>query len=201
MTADTAEEQETIAPDPKAPIVQGGVAVLDFGSQYTQLIARRVRELGVYSELLPHDATPEEIERLNPAAYILSGGPMSVYEEGAPQLPDYVLESGKPVLGICYGMQLITRALGGHVAPAQHREYGPATIKRTGESPLFHDLESDLQVWMSHGDRIESMPEGFEVLASSTNAPLAAMGKGNVLGIQFHPEVVHTPQGTEILRN
>jgi GMP synthase (glutamine-hydrolysing) len=177
------------------------VAVLDFGSQYTQLIARRVRELGVYSELLSSDALISEVERLNPAAYILSGGPASVYEPGAPQLPDYVLQSGKPVLGICYGMQLITRALGGHVAPSLHREYGPALIHRTGDSPLFHGLDSDLQVWMSHGDRIESMPEGFTALASSTNAPYAAMGNGTLLGIQFHPEVVHTPQGKEILSN
>ncbi len=182
-------------------IPQSVVAVLDFGSQYTQLIARRVRELGVYSELISSDAPISEIERLDPAAYILSGGPMSVYEPGAPQLPEYVLESGKPVLGICYGMQLITHALGGHVAPAQHREYGPALVRRTGDSPLFHNLDSDLQVWMSHGDRIESMPEGFVALASSANAPLAAMGKGNILGIQFHPEVVHTPKGKEILAN
>jgi GMP synthase (glutamine-hydrolysing) len=177
------------------------VAVLDFGSQYTQLIARRVRELGVYSELLPSDAPLSEIERLDPAAYILSGGPASVYEPGAPQLPDYVLDSGKPVLGICYGMQLITHALGGHVAPSQHREYGPALVRRAGDSPLFHGLDSDLQVWMSHGDRIEAMPEGFTALASSANAPFAAMGKGDVLGIQFHPEVVHTPKGNEILAN
>jgi GMP synthase (glutamine-hydrolysing) len=177
------------------------VAVLDFGSQYTQLIARRVRELGVYSELLPSDAPLSEIERLDPAAYILSGGPASVYEEGAPQLPDYVLTSGKPVLGICYGMQLITHALGGHVAASNHREYGPALVRRTGASPLFHGLDSDLQVWMSHGDRIEAMPEGFTALASSANAPFAAMGRDAVLGIQFHPEVVHTPKGREILSN
>jgi GMP synthase (glutamine-hydrolysing) len=177
------------------------VAVLDFGSQYTQLIARRVRELGVYSELIPADAPVSEIERLNPKAYILSGGPSSVYDPDAPTLPDYVLDSGKPVLGICYGMQLITHALGGRVAPAQHREYGPASVRRTAGSPLFQDLDTDLQVWMSHGDRIEAMPEGFEALASSQNAPLAAMGRGSVLGIQFHPEVVHTPRGKDILSN
>ncbi|MGA7730725.1 MAG: glutamine-hydrolyzing GMP synthase [Chloroflexia bacterium] len=195
------QEEKSATRNPQPAIRKGAVVVLDFGSQYTQLIARRVRELGVYSELLTHDAPLSEIERLAPSAYILSGGPMSVYEEGAPQLPDYVLASGKPVLGICYGMQLLTRALGGVVAPAQHREYGPATVRRTGESPLFHGLESDLQVWMSHGDRIEAMPGGFTALASSTNAPLAAMGRGDVLGIQFHPEVVHTPQGMEILSN
>lgn len=200
MQAEVVEEGQA-AREVQPPIRQGGVVVFDFGSQYTQLIARRVRELGVYSELLPHDAPISEIERLQPAAFILSGGPASVYEEGAPQLADYVLKSGKPVLGICYGMQLITRALGGHVAPAAHKEYGPASIRRTGESPLFHGLESDLQVWMSHGDRIETLPEGFVALAQSDNAPLAAMGKGQVLGIQFHPEVAHTPQGKEILSN
>ncbi len=140
-------------PQPTIHTPQSVVAVLDFGSQYTQLIARRVRELGVYSELISSDAPIAEIERLDPDAYILSGGPMSVYEPGAPQLPGYVLESGKPVLGICYGMQLITHALGGHVAPSQHREYGSAQVRRTGDSPLFHNLDSDLQVWMSHGDR------------------------------------------------
>lgn len=180
---------------------QSTVAVLDFGSQYTQLIVRRVRELGVYSELLPHDTPIAEIERLNPAAYILSGGPASVYEPGAPQLPDYVLESGKPVLGICYGMQLLTQALGGKVAPSLHREYGSARIRRTADSPLFHNLEQELQVWMSHGDRIETLPEGFAALASSPNAPYAAMGRDAILGIQFHPEVAHTPQGKDILAN
>jgi GMP synthase (glutamine-hydrolysing) len=190
------------AASPDSPsVAQTTVAVLDFGSQYTQLIARRVRELGIYSELFPSDAPLAEIERLHPAAYILSGGPASVYEEGAPTLPDYVLESGKPVLGICYGMQLITHALGGQVSPAQHREYGAARIALKGESPLFEGLGPELQVWMSHGDRIESLPEGFEAYASTTNAPYAAMGRGPVLGIQFHPEVAHTPQGKEILAN
>jgi GMP synthase (glutamine-hydrolysing) len=199
---DMAEQSASGARATTSPAAaQPTVAVLDFGSQYTQLIARRVRELGVYSELLPSDAPESEIARLHPAAFILSGGPASVYDEGAPQLPAYVLRSGKPVLGICYGMQLITHALGGKVAPSHHREYGAARIVTQGKSPLFEGLSSDLQVWMSHGDRIEAVPDGFEVYASSQNAPYAAMGRGNVLGIQFHPEVAHTPQGREILSN
>ncbi|MEO6457011.1 MAG: glutamine-hydrolyzing GMP synthase [Chloroflexia bacterium] len=177
------------------------VAILDFGSQYSQLIARRVRELGVYCELLPFDAPTAEIERVRPQAYILSGGPSSVYDEGAPALPAYVLESEKPVLGICYGMQLLTQAYGGNVEPAAHREFGPANIRRSGDSPLFDGLDDDLPVWMSHGDRVATLPDGFGVLAASANAPSAAMGRGTTLGIQFHPEVVHTPRGSEILAN
>lgn len=177
------------------------VAILDFGSQYTQLIARRVRELGVYCEILPYDAPQEAVAQLHPKAYILSGGPASAYEEGAPSLPPYVLPEQKPVLGICYGMQLLTLAYGGRVEPADHREYGMARIHRVSDSSLFSGLEGELPVWMSHGDRVTQLPEGFEVLASSANAPLAAMGKGNLLGLQFHPEVVHTPQGTQILSN
>ncbi len=177
------------------------VAILDFGSQYSQLIARRVRELGVYCELLPFDTPISEVQRLHPGAYILSGGPASVYEPGAPALPPYVIESGLPVLGICYGMHLLTQAYGGHVEAAEHREYGPARVTRTGHSPLFAGLDGNLAVWMSHGDHVARLPEGFEVLASSDNAPTAAMGRGSTLGIQFHPEVVHTPQGKEILGN
>jgi GMP synthase (glutamine-hydrolysing) len=201
-------EQEGVTA-PRGPVVAaprpaGGhdsVAILDFGSQYTQLIARRVRELGVYCEILTHDAPLSEVDRLGPRAYILSGGPASVYDEGAPSLPPYVLESGLPVLGICYGMQLLTHALGGAVEPAQSREYGMARIKRTGNSPLFEGLDGELPVWMSHGDRVGRIPEGFEPLASSTNAPVAAMGRGTLLAIMFHPEVVHTPQGSQVLSN
>ncbi len=186
---------------PRPALRHDTVAILDFGSQYSQLIARRVRELGVYCELLPFDAPTAEIERIRPQAYILSGGPSSVYDAGAPALPAYVLESERPVLGICYGMQLLTQAYGGSVEPATHREFGPANIKRSGESALFDGLEDDLPVWMSHGDRVATLPEGFGVLAASSNAPIAAMGRGTTLGIQFHPEVVHTPRGSEILAN
>jgi len=180
------------------------VVVLDFGSQYSQLITRRVREIGVYSELIHHDTPWADIERLQPKGIILSGGPASVYEDGAPTLPDWVLASDLPVLGICYGMCLLARALGGEVAPADHREYGPATITighGTGEHPLFRGLPAKLDVWMSHGDYISKAPEGFDILAISPNSPIAAMGSGHYAGLQFHPEVQHTPQGIDILRN
>ncbi|WP_062194454.1 glutamine-hydrolyzing GMP synthase [Anaerolinea thermolimosa] len=176
------------------------IVILDFGSQYTQLIARRVRELHVYSELLPWDAPAERALALHPKGWILSGGPASVYEPGAPTLPAYVLESGLPVLGICYGMQLITQAMGGRVVPAGQREYGPATIHTLSENPLLP--HGDHSVWMSHGDRIEALPPGFVALASTSNSPFAAMSSadGRYYGLQFHPEVHHTPGGKEILR-
>jgi GMP synthase (glutamine-hydrolysing) len=181
--------------------VVDAVVVLDYGSQYAQLIARRVREAHVYCELLPHDVEWEDVARLQPRGVILSGGPASVYAPGAPQLPGWAIESGLPVLGICYGMQLLTHHLGGRVAPAQEREYGPATIRVSNGDSLFRNLPSSLDVWMSHGDRIEELPPGFEVLAASENSPYAAMGRDNLIGIQFHPEVSHTPMGPMILRS
>ena len=176
------------------------IVILDFGSQYTQLIARRVRELQVYSEILPWDAPAAQVKALNPQGFILSGGPSSVYEAGAPVLPDYVLQSELPVLGICYGMQLLTHNLGGRVAPAQAREYGPAQIETTRVNPLLP--AGSQPVWMSHGDRIEALPPGFMALAATHNSPFAAMGdaQGRRFGVQFHPEVHHTPGGKEILR-
>ena len=176
------------------------IVILDFGSQYTQLIARRVRELNVYSELFPWDAPAAQVLASAPKGFILSGGPSSVYEPGAPALPPYVLESGLPVLGICYGMQLITHALGGKVAPSQKREYGPATIAASSANALIP--EGAQPVWMSHGDRIEQIPSGFSGLAASDHSPFAAMGdaEGRRFGVQFHPEVHHTPGGKEILR-
>ncbi|MGB0389255.1 MAG: glutamine-hydrolyzing GMP synthase [Ardenticatenaceae bacterium] len=180
------------------------IAVLDFGSQYTQLIARRVREANVYCELLPWHVATERLEALNPAGIILSGGPSSVYEEEAPTLNPWVLKSGRPVLGICYGMQLLAHHLGGHVAPAQEREYGPADLEDVAsEVPLFEGLSDPLRVWMSHGDRLEAIPPGWRTLARTSNAPYAAMGdhERQLYGIQFHPEVQHTPQGDAILAN
>ena len=180
------------------------IVVLDFGSQYAQLIVRRVREQHVYSILLPHDATEEEAMALSPVGFILSGGPASVYGPGAPQLPDYVLRSGLPVLGICYGMQLLARALGGEVAPLDRREYGPAELYINDlESPLWEGMPFSMPVWMSHGDAIAQPPPGFQALASTANSPLAAMGDParRIYGVQFHPEVVHTPQGKEIIHN
>lgn len=182
---------------------QGGIAVLDFGSQYTPLIARRVRELGVYAEVFAHDAAPERVLARAPRGLIFSGGPNSVYDAGAPQLPAYVLQGELPALGICYGMQALTHALGGAVAASAAREYGQARITCLGESPLFHGLPPALDVWMSHGDRIERPPAGFAALAQSAHSPFAAMGDAarGLYGVQFHPEVMHTPQGSALLHN
>ena len=191
-------------PEMKLGASAEAIVILDFGSQYSQLIARRVREAHVYCELLPWDAPAAALERLQPKGFILSGGPASVYEAGAPQLPDYVLASGRPVLGICYGMQLLTLALGGQVGPARRREYGPAEIHAAEHGgPLFVNLPSRQTVWMSHGDRIEALPSGFEAIATSDNSPLAAMGHAarGIYGLQFHPEVSHTRNGPAILRN
>ncbi len=176
------------------------IAILDFGSQYAQLIARRVRELHVYCELFPWNAPAEKVLALKPGGFILSGGPASVYAPDAPQVPEYVLQSGLPVLGICYGMQALTHALGGKVAPAGAREYGPATLRTTRPNPLLP--EGEQRVWMSHGDRIESPPPGFLPLAQSDHSPVAAIGdmRRAYFGVQFHPEVRHTPRGREILR-
>ncbi len=176
------------------------MVIIDFGSQYTQLIARRVRELQVYSEILPWDADPAQMLALQPKGWILSGGPNSVFSENSPQIQPAILESGQPILGICYGMQALTFALQGEVAESQKREYGSAQIEVELPNPL---LPAGTQtVWMSHGDRIEKMPPGFQGLAHSDSSPYAAMGdmRKNWYGVQFHPEVHHTPGGREILR-
>jgi len=180
------------------------VVILDFGSQYTQLIARRVRELGVFSEILPFDAPPEQVARRNPRGIILSGGPDSVYDEGAPRIGDDLLRSGIPVLGICYGMQLMTDLLGGKVVRAEGREYGPATVEPVDpQSVLFRGVEGPLRVWASHGDHVVQAAPGFVAVARSANAPLSAVEhrEAGLFGVQFHPEVHHTPRGTEVLRN
>lgn len=181
----------------------GGIAVIDYGSQYTQLIARRVREQGVYAEVFPYDADEAKINEHQPKGYILSGGPNSVYEDGAPHLPKFILNSEKPILGICYGMQLLTHTLGGTVAASTEREYGPAILTHTPQSPLLDSLSAEMNVWMSHGDRIEAPPEGFDPLGQTSNSPYAAMGniEKKYYGVQFHPEVNHTQQGSELLRN
>lgn len=179
------------------------IPVLDFGSQTAQLIVRRLRELGVYSELLPHDVTPEAILALNPRGIILSGGPASVYETGAPQLPPWLIDQGLPVLGICYGMQLQAHTLGGRVEGMLNREFGPAEITLVAPGMLFTDMPAEQPVWMSHGDHIAALPPGFEILARSSGAPFAAAGdeQRRWYGIQFHPEVVHTRFGRDLLRN
>jgi GMP synthase (glutamine-hydrolysing) len=176
------------------------IAILDFGSQYAQLIARRVREAQVYCELFPWDAPAETVLAIKPKGFILSGGPKSVYEPNAPYIQKYIFDSGLPILGICYGMQALTHALGGQVDASAQREYGPAEIQ-----PLIPGTMLDVlsKVWMSHGDRITRMPEGFVALAKSGNSPLAAMGdfKHKYFGVQFHPEVHHTPNGAQVIRH
>ena len=242
-------EPPSVRAEPVEARARETIIILDFGSQYSMLIARRVRECHVYCELVPHDAPWEQVERLNPRGFILSGGPASVYDEGAPQAPAYVFKSGLPVLGICYGMQLLAHQLGGKVSPSTHREYGHAVIRlaepnvipsregrgrprgeeaegsftppnsdhasylvpRTSSPPtsdllpptsLFQGLPSAIPVWMSHGDRITELPPGFRALAHSDSSPYAVMANDRgLIGLQFHPEVVHTPHGKQLLEN
>lgn len=180
--------------------MKNSLAILDYGSQYTQLIARRVRELQVYCELFPWNVSPDTLRRFDPGGFILSGGPSSVYAGNAPSLQPYILESGLPVLGICYGMQLLAHVLGGKVAASQKKEYGLAEVDCQVENPLLP--QGSMPVWMSHGDRVEQLPPGFIALAASINSPYAAMGDPlrRIYALQFHPEVRHTPRGDEILR-
>ncbi len=179
------------------------VVILDFGSQYTQLIARRIRECSVYSVILPHDTPAGEIAALSPRGIVLSGGPASVWQEGAP-LPDPgVMDLEAPVLGICYGLQLMAELLGGRVERGLRREYGKGVLEIGGESPLLEGLPRTMQVWNSHGDRLARLPPGFETVASTANSPYAAIQdrKRSRFGLQFHPEVAHTPEGSRILKN
>src|SRR5512132_1668737 len=176
------------------------IAILDFGSQYAQIIARRVREGQVYCELFPWDAPIEQILAIQPKGFILSGGPKSVYEEGAPYIQEFIFKTGLPILGICYGMQALTHAMGGQVDPSAQREYGYARIEPTMPGTMLDELTT---VWMSHGDRITRLPEGFITLARSGNSPFAAMGdmQRKYFGVQFHPEVHHTPNGEKLLQH
>lgn len=182
------------------------IVVLDFGAQYSQLIARRIRELNVYCEIRPYSTPVSDILALAPKGIILSGGPASTYEEGAPKVASELFDAGIPVLGICYGMQLMALTLGGKVVPGEKREYGQATIRIQDSEGLLAgvgDASGSALCWMSHGDRIEEVPSGFRILATTANTPVAAMGDParRLYGVQFHPEVVHTPKGKEILRN
>lgn len=179
------------------------VLILDYGSQLTQLIARRVREAGVYSEIHPCTMPTADIQALAPKAIILSGGPASVLEPGAPTLNKDILNMGVPIFGICYGMQLLAHNLGGELATAKNREYGPADLKITKKARLWQNLPADSTVWMSHGDRVAAMPTGFEAIASTADLDIAAMAdeQRKIYGVQFHPEVHHTAHGTAILRN
>ena len=179
------------------------IIVLDFGSQYTQLIARRLRELSVYSEIIPFDIAADQVGARQPAGIILSGGPASVSDEGAPRCDPGVFQVGAPVLGICYGMQVMTDALGGSVARAPEREYGHAMVSLGHGHPLFDALPRELRVWASHGDLVTAAPPGFAVVATSANAPVAAMEDParHLYALLFHPEVAHTEHGIEIIRN
>jgi GMP synthase (glutamine-hydrolysing) len=180
------------------------ILILDFGSQYTQLIARRVREANVYCEIHPFNFAPEKIRALNPRGIILSGGPASLYDENAPEISDEVLNLNCPVLGICYGLYVIAQHMGAHSVSSRQREYGPATLVIDGEDVLFEGLSGrEHRVWMSHGDRVEALPGALCAIAHSDNSPYAAFKTrdGRIRGIQFHPEVVHTPCGTQVLRN
>src|SRR4030043_2108432 len=189
---------DTISPGPREAI-----AVIDFGSQYSHLIARRVRECHVYCELFPFDEPWEKIASLQPKGFIFSGGPASVYQPKAPLVPPQLYASRLPILGICYGMHAIAHQMGGQVAPADKHEYGQAILNISDkESPLFADLPASIPVWMSHGDQIVEMPPGSRSLAYTENSPTAVIGDGaNVFGLQFHPEVVHTPNGKAIIQN
>ena len=194
--------QEPLAHPPR-PLHREAILIVDFGSQYSRLIARRVRETQVYCEIIPHDATWESVSHLNPKGVILSGGPASVYEPGAPMAPAWVYDQRLPVLGICYGMQAMVHQLGGKVAPTARREYGHAALHQnsTGQ-PLFQGLPFSMPVWMSHGDQIVEPPPGFVPLAYTENSPIAALGNGQgMLGIQFHPEVAQTPNGKALIEN
>jgi GMP synthase (glutamine-hydrolysing) len=188
-----------------APARRDLILILDFGSQYTQLIARRVREKKVYSEIHPFNISLAKIRELAPRGIILSGGPSSSYDPGAPRISTELYDLGIPVLGICYGVQLTALLLGGQVAPAAQREYGRATLKIRDTTDLFHGFNSgeDIAVWMSHGDRIETLPDGFVVSGESANCPAAAVAAPGrkFWGVQFHPEVAHTPRGGEVLAN
>ena len=203
---ETTEEPGTVEPGQQqpgtAPAGRETVLVLDFGSQYSQLIARRVREAKVYCELIPGTASIERIRELQPRGLIFSGGPASVYEDGAPHPDRGLYDLGVPILGICYGMQLMAEALGGTVEASNKREYGLASLVVDDKQSIFGRMPDQMPVWMSHGDVISDAPPGFRVLAHSGNSPVAAMGddRGR-LAIQFHPEVVHTPLGKEIIHN
>ena len=199
-----AEGERLGGESPGVPVRTESIVILDFGSQYSRLIARRVREANVYCEIIPFDAGPDVLHLQDVKGIILSGGPNSVYENGAPLIPAWVFDAGVPVLGICYGMQALAHQLGGSVIAGIEREYGHALLRLNGAAhPLFAGLDTSVPVWMSHGDRISEMPRGFLSLAFSENSPCAVMGNETMraYGIQFHPEVTHTQQGAQIIRN
>ena len=179
------------------------ILVLDFGSQYTQLIARRIRESNVYSEIYPWDIDEEKISNLNPKGIVLSGGPDSVTQSFTPRIPKVVFELGVPILGICYGMQTLAEQLGGQVISAEKKEFGHARLNLLEESKLFEGISKNINVWMSHGDQVQDLPDNFKVIASTETAPVAAMQHDNkdIFAVQFHPEVTHTDEGIKVIDN
>lgn len=179
------------------------ILIIDFGSQFTQLITRRVREANVYSEIHSHKISVNEVLKFNPSGIILSGGPMSVYDQDAPDFDAGILKIKIPILGICYGLQILTEKFGGKVEPAKDREYGRALLNVIKSSPLFNGISQTSQVWMSHGDYITKLPEGFDTVAKSDHTPIAAISNEDkrIYGVQFHPEVVHTIEGKKIINN
>jgi GMP synthase (glutamine-hydrolysing) len=182
---------------------KSGVLVVDFGAQYAQLIARRVREAKVYSEIVPSHITAAEVSAKNPAAIVLSGGPSSVYSEGAPKFDSAILQLGIPVFGICYGFQVMAAALGGVVSQTGKSEFGRTEIKAETSSKIFKSLLASQSVWMSHGDAVTQAPAGFTICAVTSDTPIAAFedASGQIAGVQFHPEVLHSEHGQEILKN
>ncbi len=177
------------------------IIVLDFGGQYSHLITRRIRDLSVYAELLPYDTSADEIASMNPSGIILTGGPNSVYDENSPK-PDFkIFDLGIPILGICYGLQIIVDKMGGSITRTDKREYGKALLSISSEQKLFQGLESNTDVWMSHGDATKILPDNFESIATTENSPYAAIRSNNLFGVQFHPEVTHTKDGGKILSN
>ena len=177
------------------------IIVLDFGGQYSHLITRRIRDLSVYAELLPYDTSADKIASMNPSGIILTGGPNSVYDENSPK-PDFkIFDLGIPILGICYGLQIIVDKMGGSITRTDKREYGKAMLSISSEQKLFQGLESNTDVWMSHGDATKILPDNFESIATTENSPYAAIRSNNLFGVQFHPEVTHTKDGRKILSN
>lgn len=196
ITNDAVSQADTPAAD------QETIVILDFGSQYSRLIARRIREAQVYCEILPHDTPWESICRLRPKGFILSGGPASVYAPGAPRCASEVFSSGVPVLGICYGMQLMALEMGGEVDAVQAREFGPADLHVHQREGIFVGVDAVTRAWMSHGDSVSRLPEGFRVVATTANSPVAAItNDAGAIGLQFHPEVAHTEAGSTMIRN
>ncbi|MAM42243.1 MAG: glutamine-hydrolyzing GMP synthase [Thaumarchaeota archaeon] len=177
------------------------IVVLDFGGQYSHLITRRIRDLSVYAELLPYDTPSHEIELLNPSGIILTGGPSSVYDDNSPKPDSKIFDLNIPILGICYGLQIIVDAMGGSINRTNKREYGKATLSILSDQKLFYGIDSTTDVWMSHGDATKILPDNFKSIASTDNSPYAAICSNNLYGVQFHPEVTHTLDGTKILKN